>query len=63
MSEQSVTDFRNRARAWLAENAPRRSGGDDESAESARADLAAQKAFQARLYDAGFAGLDRKSVV
>jgi alkylation response protein AidB-like acyl-CoA dehydrogenase len=57
MSEQSVTDFRNRARAWLAENAPRRSGGDDESAEPARADLAAQKAFQARLYDAGFAGL------
>ena len=36
MSEQSVTDFRNRARAWLAENAPRR-GADDESA--ARADL------------------------
>jgi len=55
MSEQSVTDFRNRARAWLAENAPRRGAGDDESA--ARADLAAQKEFQARLYDAGFAGL------
>ncbi len=57
MSEQSVTDFRNRARAWLAENAPRRSAGDDESADSAPADLAAQKAFQAKLYDAGFAGL------
>src|SRR5580692_1887617 len=55
MSEQSVTDFRNRARAWLAENAPRRGAGDDESA--TRADLAAQKEFQARLYDAGFAGL------
>jgi len=57
MSEQSVTDFRNRARAWLAENAPRRSAGDDEPGERASADLAAQKAFQARLYDAGFAGL------
>jgi alkylation response protein AidB-like acyl-CoA dehydrogenase len=55
MSEQSVTDFRNRARAWLAENAPRRGGADDESA--TRADLAAQKEFQARLYDAGFVGL------
>ncbi len=54
MSEQSVTDFRNRARAWLAENAPRR-GADDESA--IRADIAAQKAFQAKLYDAGFVGL------
>jgi alkylation response protein AidB-like acyl-CoA dehydrogenase len=54
MSEQSVTDFRNRARAWLAEHAPRR-GADDESA--ARADLAAQKAFQAMLYDAGLVGL------
>jgi len=54
MSEQSVTDFRNRARAWLAENAPRR-GADDES--SIRADIAAQKAFQAKLYDAGFVGL------
>jgi alkylation response protein AidB-like acyl-CoA dehydrogenase len=55
MSEQSVTDFRNRVRAWLAENAPRRGAADDESA--TRADLAAQKEFQARLYDAGFAGL------
>ena len=56
MSEQSVTDFRNRARAWLAENAPRRGAGD-EPGEQARADVAAQQAFQARLYDAGFAGL------
>jgi len=55
MSEQSVTDFRNRARAWLAENAPRRGAADDESA--TRADLAAQKAFQAKLHDAGFTGL------
>src|ERR1700722_10791669 len=57
MSEQSVTDFRNRARAWLAENAPRRAAADDESGGPARADIAAQKAFQARLYDAGFAGI------
>jgi alkylation response protein AidB-like acyl-CoA dehydrogenase len=57
MSEQSVTDFRNRARAWLAENAPRRAAADDESGGPARADVAAQKAFQARLYDAGFVGL------
>jgi alkylation response protein AidB-like acyl-CoA dehydrogenase len=57
MSEQSVIDFRNRARAWLAENAPRMAAADDESGGPARADIAAQKAFQARLYDAGFAGL------
>ena len=56
MSEQSVTDFRNRARAWLAENAPRRGSGDD-GGEPGRADIAAQKAFQAKLYDAGFAGI------
>jgi alkylation response protein AidB-like acyl-CoA dehydrogenase len=56
MSEQSVTDFRNRARAWLEHNAPRR-GGDDELGESGRADIASQQAFQARVYDAGFAGI------
>jgi alkylation response protein AidB-like acyl-CoA dehydrogenase len=57
MSEQSVADFRNRARAWLAENAPRRAAADDESGGPARAGIASQKAFQARLYDAGFVGL------
>jgi alkylation response protein AidB-like acyl-CoA dehydrogenase len=56
MSEQSVTDFRNRARAWLEQNAPRR-GGDDEGGEPGGAGVAAQKAFQAKLYDAGFAGI------
>ncbi|HTR93998.1 MAG TPA: acyl-CoA dehydrogenase family protein [Trebonia sp.] len=56
MSEQSVTDFRNRARAWLEANAPRR-GSDDEAGEAGRADIAAQQAFQAKLYDAGFAGI------
>jgi alkylation response protein AidB-like acyl-CoA dehydrogenase len=54
MSELSVTDFRNRARAWLEQNAPRRGGSD---AEPGRADIASQKAFQAKLYDAGFAGI------
>jgi len=53
MSELSGTDFRNRARAWLEQNAPRR-GGEQEPG---RADIATQKAFQARLYDAGFAGI------
>jgi alkylation response protein AidB-like acyl-CoA dehydrogenase len=57
MSEQSVTDFRNRARAWLEANAPRR-GRDDEGADPGRTDIAAQKAFQAKLYDAGFAGIN-----
>ncbi|TVZ05683.1 dehydrogenase [Trebonia kvetii] len=56
MSEQSVTDFRNRARAWLEANAPRRGSGD-EGSEAGRADIAAQQAFQAKLYDAGFAGI------
>jgi alkylation response protein AidB-like acyl-CoA dehydrogenase len=55
MSEQSVTDFRNRARAWLEQHAPRR--GADEGGESATAGIATQKAFQAKLYDAGFAGI------
>jgi alkylation response protein AidB-like acyl-CoA dehydrogenase len=55
MSELSVTDFRNRARAWLEQHAPRR--GDAEHGEPRRADIAAQKAFQAKLYDAGFAGI------
>jgi alkylation response protein AidB-like acyl-CoA dehydrogenase len=56
MSERSVNDFRNRARAWLEQNAPRR-GDDDESGGPGRAGIAAQRAFQARLYDAGFAGI------
>jgi alkylation response protein AidB-like acyl-CoA dehydrogenase len=55
MSELSVADFRNRARAWLEQNAPRRGGG--EPGEPGRADIAAQQAFQARLYDAGLAGI------
>jgi alkylation response protein AidB-like acyl-CoA dehydrogenase len=53
-------DFRARVRAWLAANAPRRVSGDDEAEAEARgqaAVLAEQKAFQAKLYDAGFAGI------
>ena len=53
-------DFRARARAWLAANAPRRASGDDEAEADARgqaAVLAEQKAFQAKLFDAGFAGI------
>ena len=53
-------DFRARARAWLAANAPRRAAGDDEAeAESrgAAAVIAEQKAFQAKLHAAGFAGI------
>jgi alkylation response protein AidB-like acyl-CoA dehydrogenase len=49
-------DFRARARAWLAANAPRRGSGDDEG-ESGQTTLADQKAFQAKLFDAGFAGI------
>jgi alkylation response protein AidB-like acyl-CoA dehydrogenase len=52
-------DFRARARAWLAANAPRRGSDDEAEAESRgqAAVLAEQKAFQAKLYDAGFAGI------
>jgi alkylation response protein AidB-like acyl-CoA dehydrogenase len=49
-------DFRARARAWLAANAPRRGAADDDG-EASPTTLADQKAFQARLYDAGFAGI------
>ena len=57
MSEQSATDFRDRARAWLKEHAPQRGGGDDELGESGGTDIPAQKKFQASLYEAGFAGI------
>ena len=52
-------DFRSRARAWLAANATRRSTDDEAEAESRgqASVLAEQKAFQAKLYDAGFAGI------
>ena len=49
-------DFRARARAWLAANAPRRGSGEDDG-ESGQSTIADQRAFQAKLYDAGFAGI------
>ena len=57
MSDQSAEDFRGRARAWLEANAPRR--GPDGMEEDARgqATIADQQAFQAKLYEAGFAGI------
>jgi alkylation response protein AidB-like acyl-CoA dehydrogenase len=51
-----VEDFRRRARAWLEANAPRRSA-DADSESGGRSGLDAQRAFQAQLFDAGFAGL------
>jgi len=53
-------DFRARARAWLQANAPRRGSGDAEAEADGRSQeavIAEQKAFQAKLYDAGFAGI------
>ena len=50
-------DYRSRARAWLAANAPRRGAGADADGETGARDIPTQKAFQARLYDAGFAGI------
>ena len=48
--------FRERVRAWLADNAPTSGGGG--LGETADVDaLAAAKDFQARLYDAGLVGL------
>jgi alkylation response protein AidB-like acyl-CoA dehydrogenase len=57
MSDQSAEDFASRARAWLEATAPRR--GPDGMEEDARggSSIPEQKAFQAKLYDAGFAGI------
>jgi alkylation response protein AidB-like acyl-CoA dehydrogenase len=52
-----VAEFRRRARAWLAANAPRKADADGADAEPGAAGIAEQKAFQAKLYDAGFAGI------
>src|SRR5215467_5496299 len=52
-----VAEFRIRARAWLEANAPRRASAGDADGEPGAATLADQKAFQAKLYDAGFAGI------
>ncbi|HUD79434.1 MAG TPA: acyl-CoA dehydrogenase family protein [Streptosporangiaceae bacterium] len=53
-------DFRARARAWLEANAPHRAASDEEAEADTRGRavvLAEQKAFQARLFDAGYAGI------
>jgi alkylation response protein AidB-like acyl-CoA dehydrogenase len=50
-------DFRARARAWLAANAPRRAAGGDDGEGGGQSTLAEQKAFQAKLFDAGYAGI------
>ncbi|HEY2287246.1 MAG TPA: acyl-CoA dehydrogenase family protein [Streptosporangiaceae bacterium] len=57
MSDQSAEDFASRAKAWLEANAPRR--GPDGMEDDARgpASIPEQKAFQAKLYEAGFAGI------
>ena len=52
-----AVEFRARARAWLAANAPRRGDAGDGDGEAGAVDIPTQKAFQARLYDAGFAGI------
>jgi alkylation response protein AidB-like acyl-CoA dehydrogenase len=57
MTEQSVAEFRRRARSWLAANAPGRPEDGAADGEARAVDIAAQQAFQARLYDAGFAGI------
>jgi alkylation response protein AidB-like acyl-CoA dehydrogenase len=57
MSEQSVAEFRSRARSWLEANAPRRASTSAAGGEPGMAGIAEQKAFQAQLHDAGFAGI------
>ena len=57
MSEQSIAAFRSKARAWLEAHAPRKTGTDAASEGPGTAGIAEQKAFQAQLYDAGFAGI------
>ncbi|MDR1998579.1 MAG: acyl-CoA dehydrogenase family protein [Frankiaceae bacterium] len=50
----SVEDYRAKARDWLAANAPRHR---DRAESGELPDLAAVKALQQKLYDAGFAGI------
>ena len=50
-----IDSFRARAHAWLEAGAQRR--GDDGEEENPRWDLASARAFQARLHEAGFAGI------
>ena len=55
-----LQEFREKARAWLEENVTRRGSGraGDDAGDIADRDLVSEsKAFQARLFDAGFAGI------
>jgi alkylation response protein AidB-like acyl-CoA dehydrogenase len=49
-------EFRARARAWLQANAPRRAADEDEESRG-QAAIDEQKAFQTKLYGAGFVGI------
>jgi len=58
VEEESPEDFRGRVGAWLGEHAPRRSPQAWAGARSVtREQVAAAKRFQARLFEAGLAGL------
>jgi alkylation response protein AidB-like acyl-CoA dehydrogenase len=54
---RTSADYRSRARAWLEENAPRPSGELDGEDVGSSAGVDGQRAFQAKLYDAGFVGI------
>jgi alkylation response protein AidB-like acyl-CoA dehydrogenase len=54
---ETTAEFRQRARTWLAANAPRRSADAEGDETGSGQSLAAQQDFQARLYDAGFVGI------
>ena len=57
MNEHSVAEFRRKARSWLEANAPGKTSTGAAGPEPGAVGIAEQKAFQARLYDAGFAGI------
>src|SRR3977135_2290463 len=57
MSDQSAEEFRSRARAWLEAHGPRRGPGGTDEDSRGQASIPEQKAFQAKLYEAGFAGI------
>ena len=60
MDSPELAAFRAKARAFLAEHAPKRqkrSDDEEDSFEATVADVPTQKAFQAALYDAGLAGI------
>jgi alkylation response protein AidB-like acyl-CoA dehydrogenase len=57
MNSQDTEQFRRRARAWLEANAPRSALGHGGSPDDLATPIETQQAFQAALYDAGFAGI------